>query len=174
MPWPAGRPLDPSQVRAPSSLRCLSVCSPRAARVSGGLWGRRSPLQRRLQQSPSPQKACLENIPAQEGLSRGRHNDGPAHTQIHSRRPLHTNTRVHAQSCTPQAPRAMPGRTQSPPWPRDSRRERPNSHRRQPSDPLPVPPPDTQTRPLRPPGPARRSPRPLRPGGLTWPSFGIR
>lgn len=34
--------------------------------------------------------------------------------------------------------------------------------------------PDTQTRPQRPLGPARRSPRPLRPGGLTWPSSGLR
>lgn len=63
----AGRPLDPSRVRAPS-LPQVSVCSPRAARVSGGLWGRRSPLRLGLQQSPSPQEACLENIPAQEGL----------------------------------------------------------------------------------------------------------
>lgn len=115
-PWPhpAGRPLDPSRVRA-HSLPQVSVCSPRAARVSGGLWGRRSPLQLGLQQSPSPQEACLENIPAQEGLrwgrpaprARGRHNDGPAHTQIHTRRPLATNTRAHAHSPAHPEPRGQ-------------------------------------------------------------------
>ncbi|XP_058383670.1 uncharacterized protein LOC131395881 [Diceros bicornis minor] len=106
------RPLDLSRVRAPS-LPQVSVCSPPAARVSGGLWGRLSPFRLRLQQSPSPQEACLENIPAQNRLrrgrpaprARGRHNDGPAHTQIHTRRPLHTNTRAHAHSPAQSEPR---------------------------------------------------------------------
>lgn len=173
-PWPhpAGRPLDPSRVRAPSLLQ-VSVCSPRAAQVSGGLWGRRSPLRLGLQQSPSPQEACLENIPAREVLrrgrpaprARGRHNDGPAHTQIHTRRPLATNTRAHAHSPSHPEPRGKcPDGRQALPGPESTQTAPPHP----PSDPLPLPPPDTQTRPPRPLGPARRSPRPLRPGGLTW------
>lgn len=111
--WPRlpARPLDLSRVGAPF-LPQVSVCSPRAVWVSGGLWGRRSPLQLRLQQSPSPQEACLENIPAQEGLRRARpaprtgarHNDGPAHTQIHTRGPS-TQTRACTHSPAHPKPR---------------------------------------------------------------------
>lgn len=151
------------------------------------MWGRRSPLELGLQHSRLPQAARLENILALEGPRRGRPapraprpgwaereprpstyaGPHPA-ARPHPAAPPH-NTRARTAPHSPGPDGAETTRT------RDRREARArSSHRRPPSDPLPPPPPDTQTRPPRPPGPARRSPRPLCPGGLTWPRSGTR
>lgn len=162
---------------APLSLPQVSVCSPRAAQVSGGLWGRRSPLPLGLQQSPSPQEACLENIPALEGLRRGRHNDSPA-TYADTAGGPSTQTRARTHTVPHNPSPASGARTGAEPTldPRQQARSRkqPQAPALGPSTPPPPSHPDTQTRPQRLLGPARRSPRPLRLGGLTWPRSGSR
>lgn len=169
---PGCAPLPPSGVSLQSPGR-------------SGLWrpvGAALPLPLGLQQSPSPQEACLENIPAQEGLRRGRpaprawggHNDSPE-TYADTAGGPSTQTRARTHTVPHNRSPASGARTGTEPTldPRQQARSR-----KQPQAPALGPSiprhPDTQTRPQRLLGPARRSPRPFRPGGLTWPRSGPR
>jgi hypothetical protein len=158
-----GKPLDPSRVRAAPVPLCLppsGVClRPRAARVSGGLWGRRSPLRLRLLQSPvSRRRPVWKTSPTLEGLRRSRpaprapgHNDRPAHT-----RPL-TQTRAPSSAHPrPTAPAHGPPRAR---YRRDAHtRKQPQARARG-----PTPPRHLQTRKHAPrarPGPPAAAPAP--------------
>lgn len=121
-PHPADRALDPSRVRPSPSLRCQSaVPGPlRSLEACGGgvppsrLGCSRARLRRKPVWKTSPRR--------RDCAGAGRHPEPGAgtmtaqrHTQTQPAAPPHKHARARTQSCTTGAPRAVPGRVQSPP-----------------------------------------------------------
>lgn len=165
--WPCGRASGPLPVRAPS-LPQVSVCSPR---VSGGLWGRRSPLRLRLQQSPSPQEGCFGKHPRAGGTAPGQARAPragearrwpSAYADTHPAAPPHTRART--QSRTPGPGGQRPDRRRAHPGPATA------GASAQPQTPALGPtPPATLRRANTPPAPVRARPAQPPPPAPKWP-----